>query len=97
MWFPEIGWSTLKPAVVPDADQPSDFLRATMFIYPGRGYKGGASGYVIVSSISDENVTVQVIGEKEEELPPSPPGTRSLTRLTFTLVHWSNFSHIDLS
>jgi hypothetical protein len=83
VWFPEIGWSKLKPTAAPDTDQPSDFLRATMFIYPGRAYKGGASGYVIVSSASDENVTVQVIGEKEEELPPSPPGDSVTHKVNF--------------
>ncbi len=83
VWFSEIGWGKLRPAAAPDADQPVDFLRATMFIYPGRGYLGGASGYVLVSSAPDENVAVQVIGEKTEELPPSPPGDSVTHKVNF--------------
>jgi hypothetical protein len=96
VWFPEIGWSDLKPAAVPNTDQPSDFFRATMVIYPGHGYKGGASGYVIVSSAPDEDVTVQVIGEKEEELPPSPPGASVTHKVNFRTGALEQFQQYPL-
>jgi hypothetical protein len=49
-----------------------------------------------VSSAPDEDVTVQVIGEKEEELPPSPPGASVTHKVNFRTGALEQFQQYPL-
>jgi len=83
VWPSGIGWGKPRPIAIADARQPVDFIRASVSIYPGRGYPGGVDGYVIVSSAADEDVVVRVIADRTEELPPSPPGDSVTHKVNF--------------
>jgi len=74
VWPVDIGWGQLTPVgTTASAEVALDFLRAIVTIYPGRRYEKGARGYLILTSSSDEDVTIQ-LQDETEKLPSSPPG-----------------------